>query len=92
MKQSNVKEILVIAAKLLVICSIVAAIVAFVNSITKDKIAYNEKLTSAEALTEIYSSEFGNKPFEVTDDGYVIDNLDIDAIYEGESVAQAHGR
>lgn len=72
MKQSNVKEILVITAKLIVICSIVAAIIAFVNSITKDKIAYNEKLTSANALTEIYSSEFDNKPFEVIESGYVI--------------------
>jgi len=42
MKQTSTKEILVIAIKLLVICSIVATIVAAVNYITADKIAYNE--------------------------------------------------
>ena len=53
-KQNNTKEILIIALKLLVICSIVASIVAFVNAITKDKIALNEKISTAEALSGIY--------------------------------------
>ena len=59
MKQNNTKEILVIALKLLVICSIVATIVAAVNFITADKIAYNEKLNTAEALTGIYFDDYG---------------------------------
>lgn len=71
-KQNNTKEILIIALKLLVICSIVAAIIAFVNSITKDKIAHNEMLKTADALSEIYSSEFDGKEFEVFDGEYVI--------------------
>ena len=54
MKQNNTKEIITITLKLLVICSIVAAIVAFVNAITKDTIALNEKLDTAKALSGIY--------------------------------------
>ena len=71
MKQTSTKEILVIAIKLLVICSIVATIVAAVNYITADKIAYNEKLNTAEALTGIYFDNYG-KEFEVDGNSYVI--------------------
>lgn len=62
----------VIALKLLVICSIVAVIVAFVNSITKEKIAYNEKLDTADALSGIYSADYDGKAFEVDGDSFVI--------------------
>lgn len=71
MKQNSTKEILVIALKLLVICSIVATIVAAVNFITADKIAYNERLNTAEALTGIYYEDYG-KEFEVDGESYVI--------------------
>ncbi len=71
MKQNSTKEILIIALKLLVICSIVATIVAAVNFITADKIAYNEKLNTAEALTGIYFEDYG-KEFEVDEESYVI--------------------
>ncbi|MBE6681467.1 MAG: FMN-binding protein [Ruminococcaceae bacterium] len=68
----NTKEILVIALKLLVICSIVATIIAAVNAITKDKIKYNEQLKTADALSEIYSLDFDNKSFTVDGEEYVI--------------------
>ncbi len=71
MKQNSTKEILVIALKLLVICSIVATIIAAVNFITADKIAYNEKLNTAVALTGIYFEDYG-KEFEVDEDRFVI--------------------
>lgn len=70
-KNNNVKEIFVISIKLLVICSIVATIVASVNFITKDKIAYNEKLSTANALTGIYHNDYGND-FAVDGDNFVI--------------------
>lgn len=74
-KQNNTKEILTIALKLLIICSIVAGIIAFVYSITKDKIAYNEKVKTADALSEIYSADFNGKKFEVGENGeYVIND------------------
>ena len=71
-KQNNTKEILTIALKLLVICSIVAVIIALVYTITKDKIAYNEMVKTANALSEIYSDDFGGKKFEVDDEQFVI--------------------
>ena len=70
-KNNNIKEVLGITLKLLVICSIVATIVASVNHITKDKIAYNEKLNTANALTEIYHDDYGND-FTVDGDSFVI--------------------
>lgn len=74
MEQNSKKEMFVIALKLLVICSIVAVIVAFVNSITKERIAYNEKLDTADALTGIYSSDYDGKAFEVSENSFVIKN------------------
>ena len=68
---NNKKEIFITALKLLVICSVVATIVASVNFITKDKISYNEKLSTAEALTGIYSDDF-NKGFEVSGNDFII--------------------
>ena len=76
MKRSDTKEILTIALKLLVICSIVAAIIALVNSITKDKIEYNNKVKTAAALSEIYSEEFDGRNFEVDENEYVIKDGD----------------
>ncbi len=74
MKQSNAKEIASIAIKLLIICSVVAAIVAFVYVITKDRIALNEKLDTASALTSIYKDDFDGKEFTYDEekDLYVI--------------------
>ena len=76
MKSSDTKEVLTIALKLLIICSIVAAIIAFVNAITKDKIEYNNKVKTALALSEIYSEEFGGKSFEVNENEYIIKDGD----------------
>lgn len=68
----NTKEIFIIALKLLVICSIVATIIAVVNAITKDRIKYNEQLKTADALSEIYSDDFSGKSFVVSGEEYVI--------------------
>lgn len=71
MNKTSAKDIIIIAAKLLIICSIVAAIVASVNFITADKIAYNERVNTAEALTGIYFDDY-NAPFTVDNDGFAI--------------------
>ena len=57
MKNSNVKEILIISLKLLVICALVAAIVASVNLITAPTISKNLKISTANTLTEIYKND-----------------------------------
>ena len=69
--KNNMKEIITIALKLLIICSIVAVIVASVNFITKDRIIFNEKQNTADALTEIYAEDSGNR-FEVSDKNFVM--------------------
>lgn len=51
--KKDIKEIAFIALKLIIICAIVASIVASVNLITKDRIALNQKIKTAEALTDI---------------------------------------
>ena len=73
MKKNNTKEVVIIALKLLIICSIVATIVASVNHITKEKIAYNEMLNTAEALTGIYEKDY-NAAFTVEGKNFVIKN------------------
>ena len=70
--QKNNKDYYIIAGKLLIICSIVAFIVATVNFITKDKIAYNEMKNTAIALTDIFSENFGGNSFSVKDDGFEV--------------------
>ena len=72
MKNNETKKIFSIAIKLFTICSIVAVIVAFVNGITKDRIIYNERISTAEALSEIYSEDFGSKSFKVSGEEYII--------------------
>ena len=69
--KNNTKDVLFIALKLLVICSIVATIVAAVNFITADRIAYNEMVNTANALSGIYKDDY-NAPFTVEDNGFVI--------------------
>ena len=56
-----------IALRLLVICAFIAALVAAVNYITKDKIAMNQKKATAEALSSIYAEQ--NMVFSVSEDG-----------------------
>lgn len=58
MQKSEIRGLLTIALKLLVICSIVAVIIATVNFVTKDKIALNERQSTAVALSEIYGFDF----------------------------------
>lgn len=70
--QSKNKDIAVITVKLLVICALVALIVAFVNFITKDRIAYNQKVSTAEALTDIFKDDFDGHGFSVAGDEFVI--------------------
>ncbi len=72
--QNSKKEILTIALRLLAICSIVAVIIAFINTITKDRIAYNQMLSTAEALSGIYSSEYDGKAFTVNGNEFVIND------------------
>lgn len=91
-KQNNTKEILTIALKLLIICSIVAVIIAFVYSITKDKIKYNEMVKTSEALSEIYSDDFDGKTFEVSGEQFVInDNGNLVAKCEVANITPVSG-
>lgn len=66
-KNSDVKTIAVIALKLLVICSLVAVLVATVNHFTKDRIVLNQKIKTADALTQICKNE--GLFFSVDDNG-----------------------
>ena len=76
--KKDTKEIVIIALKLLVICAIVAALVASVNLITKDKIALNQKITTAEALTRICEAD--GLVFSVDENGsYVVSDKDGNA-------------
>lgn len=72
MKNSNAKEMLIIALKLLIICSIVAVIVASVNTITADRIRLNELNNTAAALSGIYSMDFDGKEFVVDGETFSI--------------------
>lgn len=67
MKNNNTLRLFVIALKLLVVCSIVAVIVAFVNYITKDKIRMNELSNTADALSGIYAQQYEGCSFKVID-------------------------
>ena len=80
MKRNDSKEIISIALRLLIICSIVAIIIALVNGITKDKIEYNNMLKTADSLTEIYSSDYDGKSFEVSENEYIIKDNDKIAV------------
>lgn len=63
-----------IALRLLVICAVVATLVAAVNALTKDKIARNARETAAEALTRIY--ELDGMVFSVAEEGFSIADKD----------------
>ena len=76
MNDKTTKDYIIVAVKLLIICALVALIVAAVNFITRDKIAFNQKLNTAEALTEIFSDDFGGKKFEVDGDSFIIKDGD----------------
>ena len=67
--------ITVIALKLLIICAFIAALVASVNYITKDKITYNQKINTASALSDIYREN--GMIFSVNESGeYAISGTD----------------
>ena len=53
MSKSIIGEILVLMAKLCVICVVVAGILAFVNSVTEPVIALNEQKEFESAMTEV---------------------------------------
>ena len=57
MNRSNVKDVLIISLKLLVICSVVAVIVSAVNLIAEPRIQYNLKISTANTLTDIYKND-----------------------------------
>ncbi len=79
--QSKNKDIAVITLKLLVICALVALIVAFVNFITKDRIKYNVRVSTAEALTDIFKDDFDGHSFEVSGEDFIIEE-------DGETIAK----
>ncbi len=71
--QSKNKDIAVITIKLLVICAIVAFIVAFVNYITKDRIENNVRVSTAQALTDIFKDDFNGHSFSVSGEEFIIE-------------------
>ena len=81
MQNNEIKGLATIAFKLLIICSIVAIIIASVNFVTKDKIALNERMSTAVALSEIYGFNFG-----VEDDAFVARNDNNDVLASCKSV------
>ena len=74
-RKKDATVIVVTALKLLLICAFIAALVASVNYITKDRIAYNQKLNTASALSDIYSEN--GMVFSVDESGaYVVADAD----------------
>ncbi len=56
-KNNSVLSALVIGLKLLLICAIIAGVVAFVYNLTKDKYAENQAAVKAEAIGAIFDLE-----------------------------------
>ncbi len=86
MQTKEIKRLLIIALKLLIICSVVAVIVASVNFITKDKIAYNSLISTASALSEIYGIDFVVKDKDFiseSDDGSITVCSRVDKEFSG---------
>ncbi len=72
-RKKDAVVIVLTALKLLLICAFIAALVASVNYITKEKIEYNQKLSTASALSDIYSEN--GMFFSVSETGaYTITN------------------
>ncbi len=57
MKKSDIKYILNISLRLLVICAFIALLVASVNFVTKPVIERNDALAQAKAIEELFSEE-----------------------------------
>ncbi len=64
MNKKNIFDVLIISLKLLIVCAGIALLVAFVNDITKDKIADNQRIKTEEALKSIYGE---NAVYEESD-------------------------
>ncbi len=72
---SGVGKTLLIAVKLLVICALVAVLVAAVNLVTADKIVLNEKNSTAQSLSVIYEPD--GLAFTVDENGdYAVTDAD----------------
>lgn len=83
-KNNDMKFIAVTALKLLVICAFIAVLVSTVNFITKDKIALNQKLATADALSEIYEND--SLVFSVAESGYEVKDASGNIIGSCEAV------
>ena len=57
---SNLKFFLKIGLTLLVICAVVAGLLAAINSLTKDKITENEKGAVAQYIEQIFGDDFAS--------------------------------
>ncbi len=85
MSSAAVKEILVLMAKLCVICVVVAGLLAFVNSVTEPVIATNEQKEFEKSMTEVLS---GAENFtEITDIDYTPTEtgVELESIYKADS-------
>lgn len=65
MNRKNVCDVLIITLKLLVICTGIALLVAFVNDITYEKIKENQRIKVETALKEIYGQDSTYKEFTI---------------------------
>ena len=77
-KNMSARFFIRIGVTLLVIAAVVAALLAAINSLTKDKIAENEKQAVAQYIEQIFADQFGSyEETELTEK-----NEMIDAVYK----------
>lgn len=69
-KSKDVGRALIVGLKLLLICAIIAGIVAFVYNLTKEKYAENQAMEKASAIGTIFGFDDGEIPKTETVKGY----------------------
>ncbi len=72
----NIKSVLNITLRLFVVCTIIAAVVAGVNSMTKDKIEANEKKVTDDTIRAVFSEG------TIVDTDYEKTETSVNAIYK----------
>lgn len=85
MSRTAIKEVIVLTAKLCVICVVVAGLLAFVNSVTEPVIAVNEQKEFEKSMSEVLS---GAKEFtEITGIEYTPSEtgVELESIYKAEN-------
>ena len=73
--EKGVKQILRLTVTLLLICALVAAVLAGVNTITKDKIAAAQEQKTLDALAAVLPGVDGLEPMELTGETGIVSSV-----------------